>query len=232
MKRKWLFALAMALGVLSAQAQPDKGTVSVIPRVGMNLANMTNNEVVVNLMNQDETLKSRLKPGLTAGVDVEYQATGEVAVSMGLHYSRQGSRYPDFERRSDGMIEGYSNWHYDLDYLNLPLLLSYRIAKGFCVKAGLQVGSLLNAKEIHSFTEIIPLEGGGRQQGKAQETNTDLGDACKKVDFSVPIGVSYEFENVVIDARYNFGLTRIYDLDVVKSCNSVIQLTVGYRISL
>jgi hypothetical protein len=44
--------------------------------------------------------------------------------------------------------------------------------------------------------------------------------------------VSYEFENVILDARYNIGLSRIYDLDLVKNRNSVVQLTVGYRFQL
>ena len=44
--------------------------------------------------------------------------------------------------------------------------------------------------------------------------------------------MSYEFENVVLDARYNFGLSRIHQLDIVKSRNSVVQLSVGYRFQL
>jgi len=52
------------------------------------------------------------------------------------------------------------------------------------------------------------------------------------VDLSIPLGVSYEFENVIIDARYLFGLSNIYKTDLVKSRNSVVQLSVGYRFQL
>lgn len=56
---------------------------------------------------------------------------------------------------------------------------------------------------------------------------------CKNVAFSIPLGVSYEYENVVVDARYNIGLTQISNLEGVKSPKSqVIEFTVGYRFGL
>ena len=229
------FLVAVLTVSLMTLAQPSAGSFSLIPRLGVNFANMTNNEVVATFganPQNDKTLKSRIKPGLTVGFDAEYQATDHVSVSLGLHYSQQGSRFPDFERKEGEFVEGYSDWHTDLDYLNVPLLLGYRIANGFSVKAGLQLGMLLSAKEHMATTDIIPQEGGGREQGKAVELTNDLYDDCKKTDFSIPLAVSYEFENVVLDARYNFGLSRIHQLDILKSRNSVVQLSVGYRFQL
>ena len=111
----------------------------------------------------------------------------------------------------------------------MPLLFGYRIAKGFSVKAGLQLGLLLGGKEKMSYTDITILDGGTRKQGNAVPLETDVKDVYKSVDLSIPLALSYEFENVILDARYNFGLSRIHQLDVVKSRNSVIQLSVGYR---
>ena len=219
--KRFFFLSALFAIVLSAQAQPRQGHFSVIPRIGVNFANITNNEVVVDLSQQSNTLKSRVKPGLLASVDVEYQATDLLFASLGLQYSMQ-----------DELMEGFSDWHTNLGYLNVPLLVGCRITDGFSVKAGVQLGMLLNAKNYMSTTDIIPQEGGGREQGKAVEQTTDLYDSCKKVDISIPLAVSYEFENVILDARYNIGLSRIYDLDLLKSRNSVIQLTVGYRFQL
>ena len=232
MMKRLFFLPVLFMICLFAQAQPRTGSFSVIPRIGVNFANITNNEVVVDLQQSDNTLKSRMKPGLLAGVDVEYQATDLLFASIGLQYSMQGSRYPDFERKDGELVEGYSDWHTNLSYLNAPLLVGCRVADGFSVKAGVQLGVLLNAKDQMSTTDIIPQEGGGREQGKAVEQTTDLYDTCKKVDISIPLAVSYEFENVILDARYNIGLSRIYNLDLLKSRNSVIQLTVGYRFQL
>ena len=223
------FLLTVLTASLLAQAQPSAGSFSLIPRLGVNFANMTNDEVVVDLMQQEHTLKSRIKPGLMVGFDAEYQVTSDLFMSLGLQYSRQGSRFPDFERKDGEFVEGYSDWHTDLDYLNVPLLFGYRIAKGFSVKAGLQLGLLLGGKEKMSYTDITILDGGTRKQGNAVPRETDVKDVYKSVDLSIPLALSYEFENVILDARYNFGLTRIHQLDAVKSRNSVIQLSVGYR---
>ncbi len=228
MKRLSILVAVLTVSLMTL-AQPSAGSFSLIPRLGVNFANMTNDEVVVDLMQQEHTLKSRIKPGLMVGFDAEYQATSDLFMSLGLQYSRQGSRFPDFERKDGEFVEGYSDWHTDLDYLNVPLLFGYRIAKGFSVKAGLQLGLLLGGKEKMSYTDITILDGGTRKQGNAVPRETDVKDVYKSVDLSIPLALSYEFENVILDARYNFGLTRIHQLDVVKSRNSVIQLSVGYR---
>lgn len=228
MKRLSILVAVLTVSLMTL-AQPSAGSFSLIPRLGVNFANMTNDEVVVDLMQQEHTLKSRIKPGLMVGFDAEYQATSDLFMSLGLQYSRQGSRFPDFERKDGEFVEGYSDWHTDLDYLNVPLLFGYRIAKGFSVKAGLQLGLLLGGKEKMSYTDITILDGGTRKQGNAVPLETDVKDVYKSVDLSIPLALSYEFENVILDARYNFGLTRIHQLDAVKSRNSVIQLSVGYR---
>jgi hypothetical protein len=232
MMKRLSFLVAVLTVSLMTLAQPSAGSFSLIPRLGVNFANMTNNEVVVTLdanPQNDKTLKSRIKPGLMVGFDAEYQATSDLFMSLGLQYSRQGSRFPDFERKDGEFVEGYSDWHTDLDYLNVPLLFGYRIAKGFSVKAGLQLGLLLGGKEKMSYTDITILDGGTRKQGNAVPLETDVKDVYKSVDLSIPLALSYEFENVILDARYNFGLSRIHQLDAVKSRNSVIQLSVGYR---
>ena len=38
---------------------------------------------------------------------------------------------------------------------------------------------------------------------------TGTQDGVNTVDFSIPVGVSYEYKNFVLDARYNWGLTNI-----------------------
>lgn len=47
---------------------------------------------------------------------------------------------------------------------------------------------------------------------------------------SIPVGLSYEYQGIVFDARYNIGVTKI--ADNVDHYNNVIQITVGYKFSL
>ena len=50
------------------------------------------------------------------------------------------------------------------------------------------------------------------------------------MDISIPLGLSYEYMNVVVDARYNWGLTKIHNL--TDSKNSFFTFTVGYKFEL
>ena len=65
---------------------------------------------------------------------------------------------------------------------------------------------------------------------KESKNLSDLGVDVRKVDISIPIGISYEFNDFVVDARFNLGLTEVADL--VKSKNRVFQITFGYQIDL
>ena len=62
------------------------------------------------------------------------------------------------------------------------------------------------------------------------ETKKSVDTDVKSFDFSIPVGLSYEYNNVVLDARYNWGLTKIADNSDSK--NSVFQITLGYKFDL
>ena len=94
------------------------------------------------------------------------------------------------------------------DYLNIPVLFNYYVIPGLALKAGVQPGFLMSAKY----------------------GDTDMKDAYEKIDFAIPLGASYEISDFVIDARYNLGLTDIAKSNLAKVHNSVIMLTIGYKI--
>lgn len=57
-------------------------------------------------------------------------------------------------------------------------------------------------------------------------------DAFNQLLFSIPIGVSYEYENIVLDARYNVGLSKIHSRVLSSDKMQVITLTVGYKFDI
>ena len=76
---------------------------------------------------------------------------------------------------------------------------------------------------------------------RAKLDDVDMKDVCNTIDFSIPVGVSYEISDFVIDFRYNIGITSVsknkeIKADVIeiesdrKTRNSVFMLTVGYKI--
>jgi hypothetical protein len=101
-----------------------------------------------------------------------------------------------------------ADYNNNLDYLNIPVLFNYYIVPGLAVKAGVQPGFLARAKH----------------------NDTDIKDLYKKFDFAIPLGLSYEFSDFVIDARYNLSLSKLPDVGDAKAYNSVIMLTLGYKI--
>lgn len=143
--------------------------------------------------------------GLAAGVEAEYQATDIFSVSAGLIYSMQGNK-----AKAEGVTQTTK-----LDYINIPILANVYVTKGLAVKLGVQ--------PAFNVSDKVKLSGGG-----ASLEAEDVG--AESFDFSIPVGLSYEFNNVVIDARYNFGVTNIAEGGDAK--NSVFQFTLGYKFAL
>ena len=115
------------------------------------------------------------------------------------------------------MLKDYSS---TITYINVSILANYYIIPGLAIKAGIQPGFLVSQKT----------KGSEFYDGRWDDfENTDT-DNMKKVDISIPVGLSYEFSNIVIDARYNLGLTKILDVEHVDSKNSVFMFTLGYKI--
>lgn len=142
--------------------------------------------------------------GVAAGAEFEYQATDIFSLSFGALYSQQGGK----------MKDGGTTYTRKADYVNVPIMANVYVAPGLAVKLGVQPGFNVNSKFETSVS------------GTTRSTDID----AKSVDFSIPVGLSYEYKNVVLDARYNWGLTKVFDNRDYK--NSVFQITLGYKFDL
>ena len=153
----------------------------------------------------------------TIGGEVEYQIDNRFSVAAGVGYIMQGKQWDDYKI---GGVEWYDS-KIELGYINVPIVANCYIFKGFAVKAGVQFAFMTNAKYKYTIKD-------GNYETKY---NQDIKDNCKTFDFSIPVGVSYEFDNhIVIDARYNIGVTKV--LDGATNHNSVLLATVGYKFRL
>ena len=99
----------------------------------------------------------------------------------------------------------------NLEYIKIPILANYYITKGLAVKAGIQP-----AFKVKSEAEYEGVSG-------------DV-EGIKSFDLSIPVGLSYEISDFVIDARYNWGISKV--LEGFDSKNTVFQFTVGYKFAL
>ena len=54
----------------------------------------------------------------------------------------------------------------------------------------------------------------------------------KPVVVALPVGISYEKNNLVFDLRYNIGLTEALKFNNNRATNFVFQLTLGYKLPI
>ncbi len=194
-------------------AQKEKIKLGV--KAGLNVSSLTVDE---------SELKSTNKTGFTAGLMAEIPLAKNFSIQPELLYSQQGMKFS----YSDSEVE---NSHYTstvkLNYLNIPVMLKYFVAKGFSLQAGPQIGILLKANNEYRDNFL----------GYDNHENMNLSDYSNGVDASVNFGLGYQFRNkFYADLRYNMSYTDVFK-DATANTNYIInsdmknrvfQITVGY----
>lgn len=206
--KKILFAAVLMLSSVAAFAQHSVGSFTLQPKVGMNIANMTD-------MNSSDP-----RIGFVGGVEGEYQVSDIFSLSAGVLYSMQGCKFS--KSASIAGVKADGDLTFKTDYINIPIMANVYVVKGLAVKLGVQPGFKVNAKADMNVSAA----------GLGANKTVDLADNVKSFDFSIPVGLSYEYANVVLDARYNWGLTKMDDAGDNSPKNSVFQITLGYKFDL
>uniref|UniRef100_UPI00402990E3 porin family protein n=1 Tax=Prevotella sp. TaxID=59823 RepID=UPI00402990E3 len=167
-------------------------------------------KIGINGANITDADNSDSRIGLVLGGEFEYRVSPIFSLSAGALYSMQGCK--GTAEDEDGNTGDVS---LKLDYINVPILANVYVVKGLAIKLGIQPGFNVRHKATASVSGV--------------NVTTNL-PGVKSVDFSIPIGVSYEFNRFVIDGRYNLGVTKL--IDGADSKHSVFQFTFGYKFSL
>ena len=229
MRRLFLLSL-FVLSVFAVQAQPKWGTWSVVPHVGVSFANLTNDAVHVA---DNRISHSQTRIGFSGGADVYYQLTDKLALSGGVAYTQAGCNFKDIPadlNAKHGTV--FHNAYFNLGYVDVPLLAHIYISKDLALSIGCQPSFLTKAT---SHTEMQDYETDGKGGIKYDKNEVSEGDVkhwYKKTAFAIPVGISYEYENVMLTARYNFGLSNVYGHDLGDSKNRIITVSVGYKFNL
>ena len=161
-------------------------------------------KVGVSIANLTEVKGSDPRVGLVAGVEGEYQASDIFSVSAGVLYSMQGAK---------GNIGNFIDATNRLDYINVPIMANVYVVKGLAVKLGVQPGFNVSNKIKKNNLNAV-----------------DNSIKAQSVDVSIPVGLSYEYSNFQLDARYNWGVSKALKWSDAK--NSVFQITLGYKFDL
>ena len=142
---------------------------------------------------------------LTAGVEGMYMVNDKFGAALGVNLTGYNT---SVETLKDDVI--YSNY-----YFNFPVTANYYVAPGLAVKAGIALNLLSTAKRD------------GYDEYDYGFKSVKVKDIYKSTFFSVPVGVSYEFNSFVFDARYNFGISKVANGH--DGSFNALTFTVGYK---
>ena len=250
-----LLAFMLVCGVMTnAGAQKrEAGEWSIIPKVGVNLFKLADDKVWLS-EDGSKYVNSSYKLGFEGGVDIEYMVHDRIGLTVGAMYAMQNEKYNDFHKGekkagSENLYEfsKFENMRVNFGFLNVPVKCNVYLTDNFALKAGVQLGFMLSAKFKYNvvsglYDKLNPgniiyydADGNPAQEGSnvylAEEI--DVKDSYKHFDISIPVGFSYEYENVIVEAQYRIGLSKL-NLDgyADKLRSSVFSVTVGYRLGL
>ena len=181
-KKVWIAIIAIGIaGTVNAQ------DVKLGAKIGMNVSSVNGDP---------DNLDS--KTGWVLGATAEVSLTEKFSLQPELLYSQQGAKQR-------------GNFIYDLNYISVPVMAKYYIAKGFSLEAGPQFSFLVKDELLSD-------------SNNAASANTN----AENFDFSANLGLGYQLDNgIFFQTRYNLGLTAISETPDVK--NGVFQMSLGYQ---
>lgn len=174
--------LVMAVGTVSAQH------VNIGTKIGLNSYTVINDN----------------GPGFDSNIGLHAGLLGHI------HLNRQFGLQPEIVYSMQGAKRGSTN--FNLDYINVPIMLQYMFDNGFRLQAGPQIGFLVRAKAVNGSTTV------------------DIKDDFKSIDAGLSFGASYVHtpSSLGIDARYNLGLSDISESSSVESNSRGLQVGIFY----
>ena len=159
-----------------------------------------------------ENYKNRT--GFHGGAFVLFKAT-KIGVQPEVIFSQQGSK----------VTINSQDYESNFSYVNIPIIIKLYTVAGINLQAGPQFG-FVNKAETPIRDEVTGVY--SVQDAKDRVKNSDI-TAALGVGWDLPFGLT-------IDARYNLGLSKIFDKEQAPSQqtenakNQVIQVSLGYKL--
>ena len=177
--------------------------------------------------------------GITEGLEAEYGINSRLSISLGASYIQMGAKFNTVDDSNTSYGFGTYSYQYDKaessfksSYISVPLFMRFYLCKGIAVGTGVQAGFLLKSG-ANIERNYFNADGSVTAHYYDNPTSINFGelaveDICKKYDWGIPVGLSFEYHYLTLDARYYFGLTHT----MKKSCdglNRCLSITLGYK---
>ncbi|WP_366183947.1 porin family protein [Flavobacterium ovatum] len=175
-------AIIIGLGSTTAQAQINTGKAQFGVKGGVNFSNMYTEDVHDN----------NVLTSFNAGVYFLIPITEFAAFQPEIIYSRKGSELTYDNIFAKGKAQ------FNLNYIEVPLLVKGNLTKNISVHAGPYFAYLLDAKTINKS-----------DSGSYNFEDNINNDNFNKIDVGLSAGIGLDFDAIGIGARYNYGLTNV-----------------------
>ena len=190
-----LMCTILATGAAMAQKQFTFG-----PKIGVDYTHFWGEDV-----NHDGQLNYQ------AGLFMEYRFNDKVSIAPEVVFAAQGGKM----KWVDGVIG--VNTTYNLNYINVPVMLKFYVAPSLSIDLGPQLGVNVYKKATDKWT----------YDGKDLKDTYEL-NGVKTVDFGVGLGLTYNIaKDVFVQGRYTMGMTDVFENSKAKNGNA--QIAIGYR---
>ncbi|MGC4234227.1 MAG: porin family protein [Niabella sp.] len=203
-----LAAMALVLGVMQVNAQATFGL-----KAGLNVSNLT-------VKGEGIKVKYNSLPGLHIGVMASLPISDNLSIDPALLYSGKGAKGDD----NDEYVALYSNESYNINYLELPINISYSF----------NLSSTDNIKPFVFAGPYLGLAFSGKYKSENTSEKFKIGNDkntsdIKPVDYGANIGAGVKFSNFRISAQYGIGMANILPgTSSTKMHNSTFGLSIGY----
>ena len=194
--KKFFVLIAAAILCMSASAQVQFGG-----KVGFDMTNFWGADT-----------EHGMKPSYQVGLLMEYKFNPKFAIAPEVVFASQGGKAEVLGDFSEA-IGKKLDMTYNINYINVPVMLKYYATDAFSIDFGPQVGFNVYSKYTMDDMDAV-----------------DIKDGTKGVDFGLGLGGTYNLtDNAFVQARYTMGLTKVFDYDYTKAKNGNIQVAFGMK---
>lgn len=184
----------------------------IAPKVGMGISSLPGTG-------------GRPELGFVGGLYVEAFVAKNIGLAMEITYQHQGANRAYYASMSEQNGQEFLNegrYDYNLDYINTSYLIHWYPwpTRPLSLYTGLQTSRLINAKS--------------HMRGS---TTADIKDELHRGEANIPLGITYEFGQWELDARYYISWRKLASSHTAKRIlgnarNMMFSVTVGYRIQI
>lgn len=202
--KKTLALIAAAIVCMSASAQVQFGA-----KVGFDMTHFWGKDV-----------PHAMQPNYQAGLMMEYKFNPNFAIAPEVVFAAQGGKETENVDVDDvpGVFQAVGTYH--TNYINVPVMLKYYVTPAVSIDFGPQVG----------FNVYSKMTASGKAGNIEAKQTVDLKDFTNTVDFGLGLGATYNLtDNAFVQARYNLGLTNVYNVDDAKAKNGNLQIAFGMK---